>query len=526
MAQLSNRAMFETFIRELTEAFPYAMKYVAPSVISVRNCIDEIARLRQEGKEVTDETRREILTRNLVFNPKNRSCMKAMEDFYCAYWFVRQYKQDPRPFDSILISNPYRYVRFHRANRLPQDEVTQAKRREMLNFVADALRQGLKVEDLQNVDESIEYLWERAGTQENAVNSSDDDFMLTEGKGKMKSPFSQARKGKGLLDRYVNMNRSTDPVTEDEKGYEVSPEGFYAISNAVLHKMFDEFNIVPTERDESYVDAVANRRLRSRVTGERPPYSEAQIVLMLLQAIPAIFFVRGNRNYIYSDRLQVAEEALQREHRLQNASPAQTRAPPPSPSGEGIKKKKSLPLSEQQLIKHAREMALKHNIAGRGLFSKIKEHAKKAVGWLKEKALPIAKDVGLSGFQALSNAMRAEARKKGIPARDLQKGELHIGLSNWSGPHTVVEGNENVPPIGVIDAVSKKHDLDYYAAGKIKDPVERAKAVHKADEEAIRGYLQHPNAQYQKEALAAIGGKWVLEQALSALRGVASTIYG
>lgn len=433
MAQQSNRAMFETFIRELTESFPYVMKYVAPSVISVRNCIDEIARLRQEGKEVTDDTRRDILIRNLVFNPKNRSCLKAMEDFYCAYWFVRQYKQDPRPFDNILVSNPYRYVRFHRTNRLPIDEVTQAKRREMLHFVADALRQGLKVEDLQNVDESIEYLWERAGTQENAVNSSDDDFMLTEGKG----IFSQAQKektaqkGKGLLDRYVDMTRSTDPVTEDEKGYEVSPEGWYAISNAVLHKMFDEFNIVPTERDESYVDALKNRRLRSRVTGERPPYSEAQIVTMLLQAIPAIFFVRGNRNYIYSDRLQVAEEALQREQRLQNASPVQTRAPPPSPSGEGMNKRRGI--SEQQLIKHAREIALRHGIQGRGLFSKIKEHAKKAVGWLKDKALPIAKDVGLSGFQALSNAMRAEARKKGIPARDLQKGELHIGLSNWSG---------------------------------------------------------------------------------------------
>lgn len=96
-----------------------------------------------------------------------------------------------------------------------------------------------------------------------------------------------------------------------------------------------------------------------------------------------------------------------------------------------------------------------------------------------------------------------------------------------STPGTVInDQTKNAPAIGVIDAVSKKHDLDYYAAGKIKDPIERAKAIHQADEEAIKGYLQHPNAQYQKEALAAIGGKYVLEQALSALRGVASTIYG
>lgn len=185
---------------------------------------------------------------------------------------------------------------------------------------------------------------------------------------------------------------------------------------------------------------------------------------------------------------------------------------------------------EKELVREAVALAKKKKIVGRGLLSKIKNVAKSVGSFIAnnaKKALPIAKDIGLAGFQAIQNANRAEARKRGIPTRNLLRGELHIANHNYSGPNTVInEETLKAPPIDAIDAVSREHDIAYALAKKISDPVKRAEAIHKADEIAIKGYLKHPNSPYQREALLAIGGKFTLEKALSLLKGIPSVVYG
>ena len=176
---------------------------------------------------------------------------------------------------------------------------------------------------------------------------------------------------------------------------------------------------------------------------------------------------------------------------------------------------------ENEILKEANRLKRKHKIkTGRGFLKRGFEKLKRFISNIN------FKDLGYEGFKAVSNIERAAARKRGIPARDLEKGELHIGLSNYSGPGTKIDKYMNAPPIGGIDAVSREHDIDYMNAGKEPDSEKRALMVRRADEKAIRGYLKYPNDPYQKAAIAAIGGKLTLEYALSMLKGVPTSIYG
>lgn len=159
---------------------------------------------------------------------------------------------------------------------------------------------------------------------------------------------------------------------------------------------------------------------------------------------------------------------------------------------------------------------------GAGLWDRVKSFGKSAITFLKDKLGPAAKKT----FRALANAYRAAS---GNPiVRPLLEGEINYGLHNFTGPGTRVDipAIANAQPYNGIDAVSKVHDLDYLAAGKIADKAERAKAIHEADRKAIIGYNKYPNDNGYSAALAGIAGKFGLEQALSAIKQTPSTIYG
>jgi len=161
-------------------------------------------------------------------------------------------------------------------------------------------------------------------------------------------------------------------------------------------------------------------------------------------------------------------------------------------------------------------------IVGAGLWDRVKKFGSKAVGYLKDRLGSAAKTT----FQALANAYRAASGNPNV--RQLLPGELNFGLHNFTGPGTRVDipAIAAAKPYNDIDAASKVHDLDYMAAKNEPDPVKRAALIHEADRKAIIGYQRYPNENGYSAALAGIAGKFGLEQALSAIKGKASVLYG
>jgi len=139
------------------------------------------------------------------------------------------------------------------------------------------------------------------------------------------------------------------------------------------------------------------------------------------------------------------------------------------------------------------------------------------------------KSFGAKTFQKVSNAYRSAYLKLHPEAnvRMLDEGEYHYGLHNYTGPGTQLsDKNRNVKPFNNIDAASRTHDLDYEEAGKIANADDRARAVHEADKKAIAEYNKHKGESGYLPAVIGIGGKYLLEKALSKIKGKPTTLYG
>ena len=128
----------------------------------------------------------------------------------------------------------------------------------------------------------------------------------------------------------------------------------------------------------------------------------------------------------------------------------------------------------------------------------------------------------MEGFRTIANAFRANNPL----SRPLEPGEFHYGYHNYTGPGTRIDLHPNAPPINHIDAASRAHDIDYANAEKIKDSLLRARAIHAADEKAVKEYTKYKNEDGYKPAVLGIAGKWGAEQALSYYKGKPSTFYG
>jgi len=143
--------------------------------------------------------------------------------------------------------------------------------------------------------------------------------------------------------------------------------------------------------------------------------------------------------------------------------------------------------------------------------------------------LDSAKKAGLKTFQSASNAYRRAYLRKHPDAnvRMLDLGELHYGLHNYTGPGTsFAHGNRDFKPYNHIDNASRTHDIDYETAGKILDRDERIRAIHEADKKAVAEYNKYKNEDGYLPAVIGIGGKYLLEKALSKIRGKPTTLYG
>jgi hypothetical protein len=143
--------------------------------------------------------------------------------------------------------------------------------------------------------------------------------------------------------------------------------------------------------------------------------------------------------------------------------------------------------------------------------------------------LDSTKKLGKKAFQSISNAYRRAYLKKHPDAnvRMLDEGEFHYGLHNYTGPGTSLSGkNRDTKPFNHIDNASRIHDIDYETASNILDKDERARAIHEADRKAIAEYNKYKNENGYLPSVAGIGGKYLLEQALSKIRGKPTTLYG
>jgi hypothetical protein len=153
------------------------------------------------------------------------------------------------------------------------------------------------------------------------------------------------------------------------------------------------------------------------------------------------------------------------------------------------------------------------------IYQKGTAFAKKVAEKLKQLA-PHFKSV----FQFVGNLWRA--KNCGGLARPLEYGELHYGCHNYTGPGTRLDLHPDVKPYNDIDACSKKHDEDYAKASVATDPLEYARLIRKADEDAISCYDRFPKEDGYEAARAGIKGKLDAEQLLSLYKGKPSVFYG
>lgn len=135
--------------------------------------------------------------------------------------------------------------------------------------------------------------------------------------------------------------------------------------------------------------------------------------------------------------------------------------------------------------------------------------------------------VGNMGKRGLAMMMN-RWRKKNCPpgTRMLMPGEYHYGCHNFTGPGTRMDLYSNAPTMGPIDECSRIHDVAYMNAAAITDQVARARAIQRADMEAIQCYNRTPQANGFLAAVSGIGGKFGAEQILSFLKGRPSVFYG
>lgn len=99
----------------------------------------------------------------------------------------------------------------------------------------------------------------------------------------------------------------------------------------------------------------------------------------------------------------------------------------------------------------------------------------------------------------------------GPESRPLEKGELHYGCHNYTGPGTQIEKHPDSPPINAIDNCSRAHDLAYQEAkGDFN-------AVQKADREALECYARNSGVDGYRAATAGIGSKYLAERAMGKL---------
>ena len=132
-----------------------------------------------------------------------------------------------------------------------------------------------------------------------------------------------------------------------------------------------------------------------------------------------------------------------------------------------------------------------------------KTYHKKSGGTVKKKKQPKKQpkkqskkvhfdDVDGSGlYQDVMNGIN---RLIGSKAEPLQDGEYHLPDQNYSGPGTILEEKlrKGVKPLNKTDKASMDHDIAYNVAmTQFKDnPMERAKAIRRADEYVVKQYDQ------------------------------------
>lgn len=130
-----------------------------------------------------------------------------------------------------------------------------------------------------------------------------------------------------------------------------------------------------------------------------------------------------------------------------------------------------------------------------------KTYHKKSGGTVKKKKkqqpkkqTPKLKQVHFQGDGIYQDVINGINRLIGSKAEPLQDGEYHLPDQNYSGPGTKLEEklNKGVKPLNKTDQASMNHDIAYNVAmTQFKDnPMERAKAIRRADEYVVKQYDQ------------------------------------
>lgn len=147
------------------------------------------------------------------------------------------------------------------------------------------------------------------------------------------------------------------------------------------------------------------------------------------------------------------------------------------------------------------------------------------------KNIPDCNALGGSLFSKAYQKIANIYRKRYCPksSRPLYEHEYHPSCQNYEGPGTRIdlENVRNAPSINETDKYSRIHDLAYDKAKHIKNPEERAIAIHKADQNFIRDVSKVKGEEPERSlGLAGIGGKFHLEQLLSTFLQKPTVIYG
>lgn len=118
--------------------------------------------------------------------------------------------------------------------------------------------------------------------------------------------------------------------------------------------------------------------------------------------------------------------------------------------------------------------------------------------------------IGEGFYQTIMNKFRQSLYPK---VRPLLDGEYHLPKHNFTGPGTRIDLAyvRNYEPFNDIDACSKTHDLDYYTASNISDPIKKAKLIRDADLKVLGCYDKFKDEDGYRPAKLGIESKMKLE---------------
>jgi len=117
-------------------------------------------------------------------------------------------------------------------------------------------------------------------------------------------------------------------------------------------------------------------------------------------------------------------------------------------------------------------------------------------------------------YQIAANTYRGVACPK---ARKLKDGEIHPLCANWMGPGTDIEEARKYPSANAADDCARVHDIMYYYAAKVQDPIKRANAIRYADDKIISCLSKTNDPPYTQLGLAGIATKMKAEDLIPGL---------